>query len=215
MDVHAGQAGLTGDPSATSVFQRSDLTGQGQLFTDALYPTYGDTDKIQAVGNGYRRGRRKSANWLKAAVVVTAIAVLVAGTALGLVRAGVIGKSGAPGTTGAAAPKHTAVTTPKTPLLTAASTGAGTASYRIDVVAYTVTVATTTGRSWVSIAIAGQHPIFEGILAPGTSQHEVLLGSSQIDVGAGGTKVIVSSNHRSVTLTPPSAPFNYQFTPKA
>jgi hypothetical protein len=215
MDVHAGQAGVTGDPSATSVFQRSDLTGQGQLFTDALYPTYGDTDKIQAVGNGYGRSRPKPAKWLKAAVVVTAIAVLVAGAALGLVRAGVIGKSSAPGTTGAAAPAHTKVTNPKTPLLTAASTGAGTASYRIDVVAYTVTVATSTGRSWVSIAVSGQHPIFEGILAPGTSQHEVLLGSSQIDVGAGGTKVIVSSNHRSVTLTPPSAPFNYQITPKA
>ena len=80
--------------------------------------------------------------------------------------------------------------------------------------AYSVSVVTSTGRSWVSIGTAGQTPIFQGILAPGASQHEILFGASQVDVGAGGTKVVVTSNHRSVTLTPPVAPFNYQFTPK-
>jgi len=35
-----------------------------------------------------------------------------------------------------------------------------------------------------------------------------------VNVGAGGTKVIVTSDHRSVTLTPLAAPFSYQFTPK-
>ena len=80
--------------------------------------------------------------------------------------------------------------------------GAGTANYSIDASAYQVTVATTTGRSWVSIGIVGQHPTFEGILEPGTSHQEVLLGPSQVDVGAGGTKVIVTSGHRSVTLDP-------------
>ena len=80
--------------------------------------------------------------------------------------------------------------------------------------AYQVTVATSTGRSWVSIGAVGQHPSFEGILEPGTSQKEILLGPSQVDVGAGGTKVIVTSGHRSVTLTPLAAPFSYQFTPK-
>ncbi len=74
-----------------------------------------------------------------------------------------------------------------------------------------MTVATSTGRSWVSIGIIGQHPIYAGIVAPGASQKEILLGPSQIDIGAGGTKLIVTSGHRSVTLTPPSAPFSYQF----
>ena len=153
---------------------------------------------------------------LLVAVVVVALAVLAGGAALGLVKAGVIGNgSGRPGTgTGSSRTPpahHTTVAGPSRPLLTPISTGAGTASYRIDVGAYAVTVAASTGRSWVSIGITGQHPIYEGILAPGTSQKEILLGPSQIDIGAGGTKLIVTSGHRSVTLTPPSAPFSYQF----
>ena len=157
---------------------------------------------------------------LRAAVVLAALAVLAAGAALGLVKAGVIGtsngnsnnsshgnSSGAP-----PPPQHNTTTAaPKTPLVTQISTGTGTASYRIDVAAYSVTVATTTGRSWVSIGMTGHSPGYEGILAPVSSQKETLIGSSTVDVGAGGTKLIVTSGHRSATLTPPSAPFTYQF----
>jgi len=67
----------------------------------------------------------------------------------------------------------------------------------------------------VSIGIVGQKPVYAGILAPASSQREILLGPSQVDVGAGGTKVVVTSGKRSVTLTPLSAPFSYQFTPKS
>ena len=196
MDVDADQTGLTADPTVTGVFPRSDPTpgptGQGQLFTDALYPTYGDTDKLDAVGAGYGVRPSRPARWLRVAVAVVAIAVLAAGTALGLVEAGVIGKSPGPATSSPPPAKHTTVGTTRAPLLTAAGIDAGTAGYRVDVSAYTVTVATTTGRSWVSIGLVGQHPIFEGILAPSSTQREILLGSSQVDVGAGGTKVIVS-----------------------
>jgi hypothetical protein len=51
-------------------------------------------------------------------------------------------------------------------------------------------------------------------LNPNSSQKEVLLGPATVDVGAGGTKVIVTSGKRSETLTPLSAPFSYQFTIK-
>jgi hypothetical protein len=144
--------------------------------------------------------------------------VIAAGTALGLVKAGVIGNvngnGGGSGTSSAPPPHHATTTNPKTPLLSAMSSGAGTANYSIDVPAYQVTVATSTGRSWVSIGAVGQQPSFAGILEPGTSQHVVLLGPSQVNVGASGTKIIVTAGHRSVTLTPLSAPFSYQFTPK-
>ena len=99
--------------------------------------------------------------------------------------------------------------------MTQVSTGAGTATYRVDIAAYAVTVTTTTGRSWVSIGAAGKAPTFEGILNPASSQKELLLGPSQVDVGAGGTKVIVTSGARTFTLTPPSAPFSYQFLIKS
>jgi hypothetical protein len=218
MEVHPGEAVPGADPSATGVFQGLGPEGQGQLFPPALaYPTYGDTDKIPAVGSARRSvARRGEGRWLRVAVALVALAVIAAGAALGLVKAGVIGNGNGGGSGASSAPPthHQTVTTPRTPLLSALLSGAGSASYRIDVPAYQITVATTTGRSWVSIESIGQHPTFEGILEPGTSQKVILLGASQVDVGAGGTKIIVSSGHRSVTLTPLAAPFSYQFTPK-
>ena len=226
MDVHADEAGLTAaDPSATeaipavtTTFVRSDPAGQGQLFPEALtYPTYADTDKIPAVGRGSVRGGPGAGRWLRVAVVLVAIAVLAAGAALGLVKAGVIGtgSGGGSGTSSTPTTQHPGTASTKAPLLTAAGTGSGTASYTVAIAAYQVTVTTTTGRSWVSIGIVGEKPTFAGILPPATSQREILLGPSQVDVGAGGTKVTVTSGKRSVTLTPASAPFSYQFTPKS
>jgi hypothetical protein len=224
MDVHADEAGLRPDPSATATFERPVMSGQQQqLFADA-YPTYADTDKIPAVGRRRSRSgddRSRPSRALGVAVVIVALAVLAGGAALGLVKAGVIGNGSGTGTgTGTASSQtptthHATIAVPTTPLVTPISAGAGTASYRVNIAAYTVTVATSTGRSWVSIGIIGQHPIYAGILPPGTTQKEILLGPSEIDIGAGATKLIVTSGHRSVTLTPPSAPFSYQLLTKA
>jgi hypothetical protein len=231
MDVHADEAGLTAanpavtaahpavpaDASTTTTYQPPGSAGQGQLFPEALgYPTYGDTDKIPAVGKERTPRAAGPSRWLRVAVVLVALAVLAAGAALGLVKAGVIGKStgNGSGTSGAPGTNHPAAPSTSSPLLTAAGTGAGTANYTVAIAAYEVTVTTTTGRSWVSIGIVGKKPIFAGILPPAASQREILLGPSQVDLGAGGTKVVVTSGKRSVTLTPASAPFSYQFTPK-
>jgi hypothetical protein len=127
------------------------------------------------------------------------------------VKAGVIDKTGTGSPRGTAAQHHESSAASKVPLVTEVSTGAGTATYRVDIAAYAVTVATTTGRSWVSIGAPGKPPIFEGVLNPASSQRELLLGPSQVDVGAGGTKVIVTSGVRTFTLTPASAPFSFQF----
>ncbi len=226
MDVHADETGLRPDPSATAIFERPGRGTEGrttgrqqQLFMDA-YPTYADTDKIPVVGG--RRGaggRPRSGRMLRVAVVVVGLAVLASGAALGLVKAGDIGNengsAAGTGSSGAPPAHHASVAAPNSPLVTPVSTGAGTASYRVGIAAYAVTVTATTGRSWVSIGLTGKPPIYEGILAPGASQKEILLGPSQIDVGAGGTKLIVTSGHRSATLTPPSAPFSYQLTTTA
>ena len=153
---------------------------------------------------------------LRILVVIVALVVVAAEATLGLVKAGVIDKSG----TGS--PKATSTTThhaaaaaSKVPLVTQVSTGAGTATYRVGTAAYVVTVTTTTGRSWVSIGAAGKSPSFEGVLNPNSSQKQFLLGPSQVDVGAGGTKVIVTSGEQTLTLTPTSAPFSYQFVLKS
>ena len=213
MDVQADEAGLRPDPSVTAIVDRTAIEGQGQLFRDA-YPTYADTDRIPAV-RGASSHRPGPARWLRVLVVLVALAVLAAGAALGLVKAGIIDKKspGTPGATQTTQPPTTA--TPKAPLATPVSTGAGTATYQIGIAAYSVTVVTTTGRSWVKIRAAGQRPIFVGILPPASSQKEILLGNSQVDVGAGGTKVIVTSGNRTSQLTPTSAPFSYSFIVKS
>jgi len=214
MDVKADEARLRPDPSATAMVERPVTDSQGQLFDDG-HPTYADTDKIPAyrAAGPVRSGPARS---LRVLVVLVALIVVAAGATLGLVKAGVIDKSGSGSPQATATTQHHAAAAPsKAPLVTQVSTGAGTATYRVDIAAYAVTVATTTGRSWVSIGAAGKSPSFEGVLNPNSSHKVLLLGPSQVDVGAGGTKVIVTSGTRTSTLTPISAPFSYQFLLKS
>ncbi len=212
MDVKADQLGPEADPFVTAVVQRTDTSRQGQLFSDA-YPTYADTDQIPAVGRGgAAASRSRTPRLLKLAVVVVALAVVAGSVVLGLVKAGVIDSSNNGRHTAAPPPTHRTTPPPKSaPVVAQVSTGSGTATYTVDVPAYAVTVATSTGRSWVSIGASGRHPVFAGILNPNSSQKVILLGPAEVDVGAGGAKVTVTAGKRSTTLIPPSAPFTYQF----
>jgi hypothetical protein len=209
MDVRADEAGLRPDPSATAIVEQPVTDSQGQLFGDT-YPTYADTDKIPAV-----RGRTVTpgpARWLRVLVILVALVVVAAGASLALVKAGVIDTKGTSKPTTSQTTQHPGSTpTSKAPLVTQVSTGNGTATYRVALPAYAVTVITTTGRSWVSIGAVGQRPAFAGIVNPNSSQRVVLLGPSTVDVGAGGTKLIITSEQRTQILTPPSAPFSYSF----
>ena len=209
MDVQADERGLRPDPSATAMVERPVTDSQGRLFNDG-HPTYADTDKIPAY-RGPSQVRNGPARWLRVLVVLVALVVVAAGATLGLVKAGVIDKksTGSPKATPAA--QHHAAASSKVPLVTQVSTGSGTATYRVDIAAYSVTVTTSTGRSWVSIGSAGKKATFAGIMNPNSSQKELLLGPSTVEVGAGGTKVIVTSGQRTSTLTPTAAPFEYQF----
>jgi hypothetical protein len=212
MDVQADETRIRPDPFATAVVEQVVTDSQGQLFGDA-YPTYADTDKIQAVDRG--AATPGPARWLRVLVILVALAVLAAGAVLGLVKAGVIDKSGPNNPSATQTTNHHAgAAASKTPLVTQVSTGSGTAVYKVDIAAYAVTVTTSTGRSWVSIGATGQHPAFAGILNPNSSQKELLLGPATVDVGAGGTKVIVTSGQRTQTLTPLAAPFSYSFVIK-
>ena len=80
----------------------------------------------------------------------------------------------------------------------------------MDAAAFWLTIATGPGASWVSVGLEGQHPVFAGVLSPNTSRRFALLGPSQVEVGAGGTKLTLASGHRTATLVPPAAPFTYQ-----
>jgi hypothetical protein len=234
MDVQTGDTEFRPDPAATAVVPATGAggsAGQGVLFQDTHgYSAFGDTDKIPAVagarggrggrGRGGDRDRRPGApRWLRLAVTLVVVAILGAAAALGLVKAGVIGgNSKNPGqstsaTTHPTTPHTTNPVETNTLLTAAGTTSSGAASYTIHQHAFGVTVTTSVGRSWVQIGVVGQRPVFAGIVPPNSSQKEILLGTAQVQVGAGGTKVIISSGKKSQTLTPPSAPFSYQITP--
>jgi hypothetical protein len=212
---------------------------QGSFFQEDPYPTFAKTDPTPVVRSAPERpgpARRvpTTSRGLRIAVVVTALAVAAAGATLGLIETGVISTTGntAGNTTGnaaghgagttagngarnSAAPPATHPTgTHSNPLLIGSGLGPGSASYTVDVPAYGLTVATSSGRSWVSVGIVGQKPIFAGIVDANSSQHWTLFGPSQVNVGAGGTTVTITSKKRTQSLNPPSAPFTYNFSPR-
>lgn len=184
---------------------------QGQLFADA-YPTYADTDQLPVVSRSRSGSPHRTHRWLRVAVVLVALAVLGAAAALALVKSGVLKTGSGSGPSGSSASgQHATHPDSTTPLATQISVGNGTATYTVGSPIYAVTVSTTSGRSWVSIGAFGQQPRFEGILEAAGSQKVVLLGPSTVAIGAGGTKVTITVGNRTTTLTPPSAPFTYQF----
>src|SRR3984957_8004515 len=128
MDVQPDEAVLRPDPPATAVVERPVTDSQGQLFGDA-YPTYADTDKIPAVGRG--APSPGPARWLRVLVVLVAVVVVAAGAALGLVKAGVIDKSGTNNPSPTNTTQHHAAASSKAPLVTPVSTGNGTATYKV------------------------------------------------------------------------------------
>ena len=56
-------------------------------------------------------------------------------------------------------------------------------------------------------------PQFAGVVEPGAAERLTIGAPVQVQIGAGGTTVTVSSGHSSKTLTPPSAPYTYQLDP--
>jgi hypothetical protein len=243
MDVQADEASVGSDPSQTLAVGvpvkpaagAARPVHQGTFFPDEPYATYADTDRTPAVPAVSAaparpapvRPRRAppASRGLRFAVVVVALAVAAAAATLALVETGVIKTKSGTGPRTAAPPPATHThppatpTTPKTPktpkqtLLTPGGFGPQNAAYTVNAPAYGLTITTSTGRAWVSVGVVGQKPIFAGIVPANSSQHVTLLGPAQLEIGAGGTTVTVTSDRRSQTLTPSVAPFTYQFTP--
>ncbi|HEY6427728.1 MAG TPA: hypothetical protein VIX84_10880, partial [Acidimicrobiales bacterium] len=217
MDVQADEASVTADPSPTLAVGApaaappgaSRAVRQGSFFQDDPYPTFADTDPTPMVPKAAPRRGPASSRGLRIAVVVAALAVAAAGAALALVETGVISTtSNTTGGQSMAPPVTHPTVAPKTQLLAPAGFGAANAAYTVDARAFGLTITTTTGRSWVSVGIVGQKPIFAGIVAANSSQHVTLLGPAQLEIGAGGTTVTVTSGRRTQTLTPPLAPYS-------
>ncbi len=206
MDVQAQDSGLDPDP-VTAVVPTSAPT-RAITFHDQVYSDTAPTPVVTAGSRRRRRGDGAGVFLLRAGIVIVALALLGCAAVLGLVKADVIQL---PGGSGAGSHTGTQNTTAASgPLAVPTGSGAQTASYTVDAAGFWLTIATGPGPSWVSVGLVGQHPVFAGVLSPNTSRRFALLGSSQVEVGAGGTRLTLASGPRTATLVPPAAPFTYQ-----
>jgi hypothetical protein len=158
-----------------------------------------------------RRARVPRARLVGLCAAVVAVAG-VAGT-FGALEAGILGSgqrhSGSSASTLRPAPRHEA----SPPLMHKTSTGTGLATYAVSRSSYELTVRSDR-PSWVRVGTATGALLFAGVVEPGTTERLAVAGPVQVQIGAGGTTVTVSSGRSSSTLTPPLAPYTYQLNPR-
>jgi hypothetical protein len=195
---------------------------QGSFFQENSYPTFADTAPTPVVPGHQQTWEHslpkpKGSLWLRIAVVLTALTLLAAAAVLGLVESGVIHintNASQSGQGAAPAPAHTgSPAASKSSLVSATSLGNASANYTVNAKTFGLTIETSR-PTWVQVGPVGQNPTFAGTLAPNSVKHFNSLGTTQVEVGAGGSTEVISANNRTEKLIPPTAPFTFQFTPR-
>jgi hypothetical protein len=155
------------------------------------------------------RRRARSPRALLVALCAGAIAVVGVGATFGVLEAGLFGRDhGHSGPSTSSLPAERSLQA-SSPLLQKTSTGSGQATYAVAASSYELTVRSDR-PSWVRVGTTTGAPQFAGIVTPGTTEHLSLGEPVQVQIGAGGTTITVSSGRASTTLSPPSAPYTYQ-----
>lgn len=189
-------------------------------------PGYGDASRAsrpwsQSSGRGARQVpaeaspppvRRQARGRRRLLVAIGAVAVVVVAAAFAVMEAGLPGTDR--GHSGSSAPPLRPARSHEvsSPLVQKTSTGAGQATYAVSASSYVLTVRSDR-PSWVRVGTTTGSPQFAGIVEPGAAERLTVGVPVQVQIGAGGTTVTVSSGHSSKTLTPPSAPYTYQLDP--
>jgi hypothetical protein len=204
MDVRAQDSGLHPGPAAAP----TTATPRAITFRDPIYDDTAPTPVVPQQAQERRQAGGTGARLLRAAIIIATVALLACAAVLGLVKAGVIKPTGGHAGSGSTGAQNPAAA--RAPLAVPVGSGPQTASYSVDAGAFFLRIATGPGSAWVSVALAGRKPEFAGIINPHTSKGFILLGSSQVEVGAGGTTITLTSGHRTAMLVPPVAPYTYQ-----
>jgi transcriptional regulator with XRE-family HTH domain len=184
----------------------------------------GLTPAVSGLPHRPRRHRRVGTPlWLRALVVVVALAVVVgvAGLviqavqpswlrAIGLTHANHPGTSGSTATSGTAAPTTTAVAVNG---LRLTSTTPTAATFAVRASTFTVETSAVGNPSWVQITEAGQTtPLFAGILEAGQSKSFSTQHSLVVEVGSSAAHLFVSSGAKNLGLYfPKAAPYTVTF----
>jgi hypothetical protein len=168
-----------------------------------------DTAEVTVPDPGRVPGERSP---LTVTLWVAGAALVVLVVALLLTTTGIIGHHAADTpTTTSPATRPTAPAPASSSFLRAGSTSATAAGYAVAGTSYSVTVSTT-GRSWVEIGPPSGPAKIAQILQAGGTVSLRATGPLAVQIGAGGTSVVVSAGGHHRTLTPAHAPFTYNFT---
>jgi hypothetical protein len=184
----------------------------------------GLTPAVSGLPHRPRRHRRGGTPlWLRALVVVVALAVVVgvAGLviqavqpswlrAIGLTHATRPGTSGSAATSGTSSPTTTAVAVSG---LRLTSTTPTAATFAVRASTFTVETSAVGNPSWVQITEAGQTtPLFAGILEAGQSKSFSTQHSLVVEVGSSAAHLFVSSGAKNLGLYfPKAAPYTVTF----
>jgi transcriptional regulator with XRE-family HTH domain len=225
-----GPSSATTTPSATTtslpvaVAVADAPSWPGTSSTAVAVLDTGLTPAVSGLPHRPRRHRRVGTPlWLRALVVVVALAVVVgvAGLviqavqpswlrAIGLTHADHPGTSGSTATSGTAAPTTTAVAVNG---LRLTSTTPTAATFAVRASTFTVETSAVGNPSWVQITEAGQTtPLFAGILEAGQSKSFSTQHSLVVEVGSSAAHLFVSSGAKNLGLYfPKAAPYTVTF----
>lgn len=135
---------------------------------------------------------------------MVAVADLMAGGALAATYTGLVGSRHGSGSAGAPA-RVTA------PVARRVSSAAASADYAVDASSYRLVVAARS-RCWVQV-VDGGRATYAAVMPAGHSRSFSVTGGSRVELGSAGGSVTVSTGGRSQRLTPPAAPYTFNFTP--
>lgn len=209
----AKTAGAGADPPTSIDFRPDPTTGQADEPTGhTLVPVVAYSDVIPTGRRGGRRapGRRRHPTggaWaLRLATAGAALAVIA--TAVALVLVG--GRTpGIPSATAAAASTRTATHPAAGPLVPGLDpTSPESATLAVGAPRYKLTV-TTAAPCWVEIRSAGGEVLWAGTLSAGQRETYTAHQPTELQLGAGSARLIVSWGSHRYTLTPAVAPYTY------
>jgi hypothetical protein len=154
---------------------------------------------------GPQRVRWSARGRLRLTILLTGLLLAGSSVTLGLAKAGVLGNR-----TMAPAQRAAALVTPPVPapLLSRVGTGPLGASYVSPSGVLTLSFVASQA-SWVEVRSGDGTPSVATTIGRGTTAPIAIEPPFTVEIGAGGTSLVVTRGTRSQTLTPPRAPFTF------
>jgi hypothetical protein len=169
----------------------------------------GEAHSASGTSLGPQRQVHRAERWLRAASFLVAVLVVAAGGGLAFADASTTNGGSSP--RGVSHQLH--ISSTPGALLTLAGADVSSASYLSPPSVLSVSFVVN-HPSWLEVTDASGVRVLGATIGPGTTAPVAVIAPFTVQIGAGGTMLVVSGENRSQDLTPPSAPFIYRFSPR-